>query len=139
VSFSFAHVALNCRDLAATEAFYTRVFGFERARTIDLGSSAIVFLRLGAVRLELFAAEGETARGEADGPHAAGLVRHLALQTDDVDAFVAKLGDAAEITLGPLAFDDFIPGWKTVWLRDPDGVIVEVSQGYADDPTLTRS
>jgi glyoxylase I family protein len=138
VSFTFAHVALNCRDLAVTEAFYTRVFGFERVRRIDLGSAAILFLRLGDVRLELFAAEGETPRAEADGPHAAGGVRHLALQTEDVDTFVAELGDAAEVTLGPLAFDDFIPGWKTVWLRDPDGVIVEVSQGYADDPTLAR-
>jgi len=139
VSFAFAHVALNCRDLAVTEAFYTRVFGFERVRRIDLESTAILFLRLGDVRLELFAAEGETPRAEADGPHAAGGVRHLALQTENVDTFLAELGDAAEITLGPLAFDDFIPGWKTVWLRDPDGVIVEVSQGYADDPAVARS
>jgi glyoxylase I family protein len=139
VTFAFAHVALNCRDLDVTEAFYTRVFGFERARRIDLGDTAILFLRLGELRLELFAAEGEAVRAEGDGPHAAGGLRHLALQTEDVDAFLASLGDAAEVTLGPLAFDDFIPGWKTVWLRDPDGVIVEVSQGYADDPALASA
>lgn len=139
MSFTFAHVALNCRDLAVTEAFYTRVFGFERARRIDLGDAVIVFLRLGDVRLELFTAEGPATQAEGDGPHGAGVVRHLALQTDDVDAFVARIGDAAEITLGPLAFDDFIPGWKTVWLRDPDGVIVEVSQGYVDDPALANA
>jgi glyoxylase I family protein len=39
------------------------------------------------------------------------------------------------ISLGPLAFDAYIPGWRTVWITDPDGVIVEVSQGYTDqDP-----
>ena len=29
-------------------------------------------------------------------------------------------------------FSDFIPGWRTVWLADPEGNIVEVSQGYTD-------
>jgi len=37
------------------------------------------------------------------------------------------------VSLGPLHFDDWIPGWHSVWLRDPDGVIVEVSQGYHDE------
>jgi glyoxylase I family protein len=36
------------------------------------------------------------------------------------------------ITLGPISFDAFIPGWKTVWVKDPDGNIVEISQGYTD-------
>ena len=31
-----------------------------------------------------------------------------------------------------MSFDAFIPGWRTVWVLDPDGVIVEVSQGYRD-------
>jgi glyoxylase I family protein len=129
---AFSHVALNCRDLAATEAFYAR-FGFERVRTIPLGESAIVFLRLGSVLLELFAAEGSVDAAVGDGPHAAGAVRHIAFQTDDVDAVLAALGSDAVVTLGPLDFDAFIPGWRTVWLRDPDGVIVEVSQGYRDE------
>lgn len=37
------------------------------------------------------------------------------------------------VSLGPLEFDDFIPGWRTVWVTDPDGVVVEVSQGYRDE------
>lgn len=139
MTFRFAHVALNCRDIATTEEFYRRVFGFERARRLDLGATAIVFLRLGDVRLELFAAEGTAPTVEGDGAHGAGALRHVAFQTDDVDAFVASLDDPAIITLGPLAFDAFIPGWKTVWLRDPDGVIVEVSQGYHDDPANAPS
>ena len=127
----FAHVALNCRDMAATEAYYTRHFGFRRVRLIPLGDASIVFLRLGDAWLELFGAEGDAPAGEADGPHAPG-VRHLAFTVDDVDAQLAAMGDAAVVTLGPLDFGDFIPGWRTVWLRDPDGTIVEVTQGYAD-------
>lgn len=139
----FSHVALNCRDIAATERFYTRHFGFRPARAIPLGEQQIVFLRSGDVLLELFQAEGEAgAPAGADGAHGSGAIRHIAFQTDDVDAVLASLGGEAEITLGPLDFGDFIPGWRTAWVRDPDGVIVEISQGYVDeagsDPVSTR-
>ncbi|WP_328924676.1 VOC family protein [Streptomyces sp. NBC_00190] len=143
----WSHVGLNCTDQKTTEEFYTRYFGFTRARVVDLGEAQIVFLRKGDAYLELFAAGAEPA-GPAlgvppavagDGPQAPGRMRHLAFQTDSVDAFLAELGDAAEVTLGPLDFDDFICGWRTVWIRDPDGVIVEVSQGYEDDSTHDRT
>ncbi|WTS96614.1 VOC family protein [Streptomyces sp. NBC_00096] len=131
----WSHVGLNCADQKTTEEFYTRYFGFTRARVVDLGEARIIFLRQGDVYLELFAAGTEPAAGPAlhDGPAAPGRMRHLAFQTDDVDAFLATLGDGAEVTLGPLDFDDFICGWRTVWVRDPDGVIVEVSQGFEDE------
>jgi glyoxylase I family protein len=51
---------------------------------------------------------------------------------DDVDEKLAEIGFDAQVTLGPLTFDGFIPGWKTAWIRDPEGNIVEVSQGFVD-------
>lgn len=50
-----------------------------------------------------------------------------------MDAFLADMDGAAEITAGPVDFGEFIAGWRTVWIRDPDGVVVEVSQGYRDE------
>ncbi|AYV26716.1 VOC family protein [Streptomyces sp. CJ_13] len=136
----WSHVGLNCADQKTTEEFYTRYFGFSRARVVDLGESRIVFLRKGDAYLELFAADAAPAgAAHEDGPQAPGRMRHLAFQTDSVDAFLASLGDAAEVTLGPLDFDDFICGWRTVWVRDPDGVIVEVSQGFEDDRTPSEN
>jgi glyoxylase I family protein len=32
-------------------------------------------------------------------------------------------------------FDAFIPGWRTVWVSDPAGNIVEITQGYVDEPS----
>ncbi len=129
---TFSHIALSCRDPLATERFYARYFGFQRARVIPLGETQIVFLKAGAVYLELFAAEGDALQNfEADGPHTAG-VRHIAFQVENVDATLGEMGDAADVTLGPLDFDAFIPGWRTVWVRDPDGNIVEISQGFTD-------
>ncbi len=42
------------------------------------------------------------------------------------------MGSDATVTLGPLSFDAFIPGWRSAWLADPEGNIIEISQGYAD-------
>jgi glyoxylase I family protein len=42
---TFAHVAINCRNMDIIEQFYCRHFGFRRARLIPLGESKILFLR----------------------------------------------------------------------------------------------
>lgn len=136
----FSHVALSCTDPAKTEQFYSDHFGFRRARVISLGDdNAIVFLKNDhSVYLELFRADADHPGFPAavnDGPHYTG-IRHLAFQVDDVAATVSAMGNSADVTLGPLDFSDFIPGWKTVWLRDPDGNIVEISQGYTDQSDL---
>lgn len=130
---TFHHVALTCNDMAVTERFYTTYFGFSRARVIPLGDTQILFLRSGNAYLELFTAETQAnaSPAGADGPHHPGL-RHLAFTVDSVDAKLAEMGDDAVVTLGPLNFDDFIPGWRSVWVADPDGNIVEISQGYVD-------
>jgi len=133
MSLVFSHVALNCQDPVATEQFYVRHFGFRRARVIPLGAEQIVFLKAGSVYLELFQAKGDPPgpAQEKDGPGYQG-VRHIAFQVNDVDATLAAMGADASVTLGPLDFGAFIPGWRTAWVRDPDGNIVEVSQGYTD-------
>jgi glyoxylase I family protein len=137
----FSHVALNCKDPITLERFYTRYFGFKRARVIPLGDTQIVFIKSGNVYLELFATqEGRpSAAPEKDGYGFVG-VRHIAFQVDSVDAKLAEMGSDARITLGPLDFNDFILGWRTVWVTDPEGNIVEISQGYTDQanpPALT--
>jgi glyoxylase I family protein len=136
-SLHWSHVALNCRDQQATEEFYQRWFGFERARVVPLGDQEIIFLRQGDVYLELFQA-GEPAPVEitADGPPHRGIARHVAFQTDDLDAFLDRVGDQIPVSLGPLQFDDFIRGWRSIWLTDPDGMVVEVSQGYRDEESV---
>jgi glyoxylase I family protein len=132
-TLTFAHIAINCTNPIATERFYTEHLGFTRARVIPLGEEQIVFLKLGDVYLELFQAKADAPAlvPAADGPAYPGW-RHIAFQVDDVDATLAGMGESAKVTLGPLGFDDFIPGWRTAWIADPDGNIVEISQGYAD-------
>jgi glyoxylase I family protein len=129
----FAHVAMACKNPIVTERFYSNYFGFKRARVIPLGDDQIVFIKSGNVYLELFQSKGEAPIPPVggDGPQYPGL-RHLAFKVDDVDAQLGEMGGDAVVTLGPLSFDDFIRGWRTVWVSDPDGNIVEISQGYVD-------
>lgn len=129
----FSHIALNCRDPLETEKFYTNYFGFRRARVITLGEDQIVFLKLNGTYLELFGTKEPMPLElpKNDGYSFAG-IRHFAFQVDSVDNKLAEIGKNAKIMLGPMAFDDFIPGWKTVWIADPDGRIVEISQGFVD-------
>jgi glyoxylase I family protein len=53
---------------------------------------------------------------------------------DDVDATLAAIGDEAKVTAGPMGFDAFLAGWRPAWLADPEGNIMEISQGYTDQP-----
>jgi glyoxylase I family protein len=133
---AFAHVGLTCNDPIAVEAFYTKHFGFKRVRVVHLGDQQIVYVRSGDLSLEIFkaAADRPVPQADKDGPAYAGW-RHIAFQVDDLDAKLANMGGDAKVTLGPLDFNEFIPGWKTAWVADPEGNIIEISQGYVDqDP-----
>jgi len=130
----FAHMGLNCKDPIAVERFYTKYFGFKRARFIPVEGGQIVFIKSGQVTFELFSATEESpiAPPEEDGYKHPGW-RHISFQVDNVDAKLAELGDDVKIMLGPFDFDDVIPGWRTVWIADPEGNIVEITQGYVDE------
>jgi glyoxylase I family protein len=130
----FSQMAMSCQNPIETEKFYTKYFGFERARVAKLSETEqIVFLKLGEMYLELFQSQGSSSDLAAtkDGPNYPGW-RHLGFQVNNVDAKLAEMGTDANISLGPLDFDAFIPGWRSVWVLDPDGNVVEISQGYVD-------
>ena len=127
VKTTFAHIALNCRDMAATERFYSRHFGFRRARVIDLGADKIVFLKSGSMYLELFRAT-ETSpapQPKNDGPAWPG-VRHFAFQVADVDAKLAEIGTDAQSQPRPARIQRLHPrledrlGSRPRWQRGRD-------------------
>lgn len=135
MAVKFAHVSLSCEDPIAVERFYTRHFGFKRARVCPLpDGSQVIFTRSGDVYLEIFKADQARPSPPAglDGPHHP-CIRHIAFQVDNVEAKLKQMGGDARISLGPMAFDAFIPGWKTVWVTDPEGNVVEISEGYKDE------
>ena len=128
------HIGLNCKDPLNMERFYTQKLGFSRARVIPIeNGEQIVFIKSGSFLIELFKTTevSPLPKPEKDGYGFPG-IRHLAVQVDNVDDVLKKLGSEAHISLGPFNFDDTIPGWRTVWIHDPEGNVVEISQGYVD-------
>ena len=131
---TYHHVGLVCKDPIAIEQWYGKHFGFERARVVMPGSGQVVFIKSGNVYLELFQAtqDAPTPAPGGAGPEHPGW-RHLAFKVDSVSAKLADMGDGARVTLGPLDFSSVIPGWHTAWVADPEGNIVEISEGYVDE------
>jgi glyoxylase I family protein len=131
----FSHIALSCKDPIAVERFYTKHFGFKRARVYLPGPGQVVMISAGTLALELFPSVGERPDPPAGGagPEYQGF-RHFAFLVDNLDQKLAEMGEAAKLTLGPVDMSQFIPGMRVCWLADPEGNIVELNQGYVDEP-----
>jgi glyoxylase I family protein len=129
----FSHIALNCQDPIRIEAFYAKHFGFERTRVYDPGEHEVVMIRLGECYIELFPAQQERPLPppEKDGYSFAGM-RHFCFEVDDLDTILASMGDEAIISLGPLDMGQYIDDMKVAWIKDPEGNIIELNQGYRD-------
>ncbi len=132
-TITFTHVALTCKEPIEIEKFYCKHFGFERARVFNPGPEQFVMIKLGDIHLELFKADKESPESA---PVETGQVypgwRHIAFSVENLDSKLAEIGDDAKITHGPLDLSEFIPGWRVWWIADPEGNIIELSQGYTD-------
>ncbi len=141
----FSHVALNCQNPITTEQFYCQYLGFKRSRVYDPGEHQVVMIKLGDCYLELFPSKGARPVNapEKDGYDFTGL-RHFCLEVDDLSELLQNLEGVAEVSLGPLDMSTYIADMRVAWIKDPDGNIVELNQGYQDeanppplDPRLT--
>jgi glyoxylase I family protein len=138
---TFSHVGMTCKDPLAIERFYSKYFGFRRARVYAPGPDQVVIITSGNLSLELFKASEASplAPPEKSGYEFPGW-RHICFAVDDLDAKLKELGDDAKPTLGPVDMSQFVPDMKVCWLADPEGNIFELNQGYVDEdnpPPLT--
>jgi glyoxylase I family protein len=127
------HISLTCDDPITVERFYTKHFGFHRARLVPLGDGEqIVFLRGAGTLLELFRAQcPNPLKWAQDQGYPWSGVRNISFEVDDVDGKIEEIGSDL-VTRGPQSFDAFVPGWRSAWLRDPAGNIIQVTKGYTD-------
>jgi glyoxylase I family protein len=134
-SFVLHHVGLSCNDPIAVEKWYAKHFGFSRGRVYAPGPEQVVMIEAGGVYLELFQSTEErpAPKGGGAGPDYSGF-RHFAFLVDDLDAKLAEMGNETTVTLGPVDMSQFIPGMRVAWIADPEGNIVELNQGYVDEP-----
>ena len=127
------HIALNCHNLAAQEAFYTKHFGFKRCRTFRRGEPGEFFMmKLGTTRLELFPTDAEKTATERGGEQPVGF-KHLAFDVPKLEpAMEALLADG--IVCDPvIELPHLAPGFRIVFFRDPEGNILELMEGHQDE------
>jgi glyoxylase I family protein len=130
---AFNHIAFNCWDLAAQEAFYTKHFGFKRSRTFNRSKPDEFFmLKLGSVRLELFSTDRSKTAAMQGGEQLIGF-KHLALDVPKLEPFIEAL-QADGIETDPIRDCSHVfPGLRIVFFRDPEGNILELMEGYKDE------
>jgi len=128
------HLALNCANLKKQEQFYSRHFGFRRARVFNANTpDEFVLLRLGPMCLELFQAPAEhtslVAKAQPVG------FQHFAFAVSDLEATLAALHADGLPTDNIIDCGAIVPGMRICFFHDPEGNRIELVQGYKDEFT----
>lgn len=119
------HVAIRCRDLEKSAAFYIDVLGMKEAFRMenDQGQTNMFYVIMAKeVFLELFPNGTEE---YIPGPNTIGMV-HLCLQVEDAEKALETLREKGapidrEISIGR-------SGCKQFWTHDPDGNKIELME-----------
>ena len=141
------HIAINSTDLDRSVAFYQRL-GFQalqdrtvknemvkEAFAVPSGDLRFVHLRLGADEnatildiVQWFDPGTEDTGGRPVAQHQRGLTRFSVL-TDDTQAVYDELAaDGVEFITKPTVVMTPEGGWKVCLVKDPDGVVVQVTE-----------
>lgn len=121
------HLVLTVRDIEATIAFYTHVLGME-AVTFGEGRKA---LRFGRQKINLHEAGHEFAPyAAAPTPGSADLCLLTSLPIERVIAHITSCG--IPIELGPVPRAGAMGAILSIYLRDPDGNLIEIANEAAN-------
>lgn len=105
------HASLRVADIDRASAFYERLLGLAAIERPDLGLPGRWY-GIGAGQLHLIESAALGAEIDPSGPH-------FAIAVADLDAARRELAAAGVPTLDP--------GGNQLWLRDPDGNVVELT------------
>jgi catechol 2,3-dioxygenase-like lactoylglutathione lyase family enzyme len=123
------HCGLIVADLERSRRFYGGALGLEEVPRPHNFRFEGAWFQVGDDQLHLLVQSETTSRaGGADpGPSAAvGLANHIAIEIDDLGSARARL-DEHDVQLigGPMPRGD---GYEQVFVRDPDGYVIELFQ-----------
>ncbi len=122
------HVVITCADIDATADWYERVLGMERE---EFGADRRIALRFGAQKLNLHQAGSEIAPHAAKPqPSALDICFITALGSEDVVTHLR--GQNVAVVEGPAVKMGALGAMRSVYCRDPDGNLVEIST-YLED------
>ena len=141
---ALAHTGFTVRDLDRSLAFYRDVLGMEvvfeqekqggyLAAIVGYPGAHVRMAHLafpgGGHRIELFQYVEPAPRGEPNEPRDVGIT-HVCLAVDDIDAVFGRVVEAGAAAVSdPVLVDTGAnAGGRGVYVRDPDGIVVELFQ-----------
>jgi catechol 2,3-dioxygenase-like lactoylglutathione lyase family enzyme len=119
------HIVLNVADLEITAAWYQRVLGMERE---EFGPNRRTALKFGGQKINVRPADsdaGTWVTGVNDKPGSADLCFITAVPPEEVIAHLHDCGVA--ILAGPVERAGALGPIRSVYCRDPDGNLIEIS------------
>jgi glyoxylase I family protein len=128
----FEHVGMTAIDLDRTIAFYCGLLGLGLALRKSSDKGEMAFLDTGSGMLEIASPKADIARSRDVPPHEAGM-RHLTFAYDSIDDVFARLESAGVEIIErprPAFFTEMLT--RVAFVRDPDGIIIELVERAAD-------
>ncbi len=121
------HLVINVRDVERSAAWYARVLGMERG-DFRAGGGVRTALRFGNQKLNLRPVDTEP-QAWPTGAHAAAGSEDLCFITvQPVEQTVAHLrACGVDVELGPVEKQGALGPMTSVYCRDPDGNLIEIS------------
>jgi catechol 2,3-dioxygenase-like lactoylglutathione lyase family enzyme len=119
------HLVLNVKDVEITSSWYQRVLGMERE---EFGEDNRTALKFGGQKINIRPADadlGSWPTGVNDGAGSADLCFVTAMGPHDVIGHLHECG--IEILVGPVDRLGALGPIRSVYCRDPDGNLIEIS------------
>jgi catechol 2,3-dioxygenase-like lactoylglutathione lyase family enzyme len=128
------HCGLIVADLERSRRFYGGALGFEEVPRPHNFVFEGAWFQVGDDQIHLLVESETTSRagGDDPGPSAAvGLATHVAVELDDLGPALDRLAEhGVELIGGPMPRGD---GYDQVFVRDPDGYVIELFQHTGAD------
>jgi catechol 2,3-dioxygenase-like lactoylglutathione lyase family enzyme len=123
------HIVLTCTEIETSASWYQRVLGMERE---EFGTERRTALKFGGQKINLHQrGEEVTPHARAAAPGTADVCFIAAVGTDEIMDHLRDCGVTVE--LGPVNRAGAFGPISSVYCRDPDGNLIEVSSYLHDD------
>jgi len=117
------HIGIKAKDSEASIRFYRDILGLDVVDTVEVWGKKFTFVGNDTIQIEIEQANpGDT---QADPSTMAGL-NHFSVVVDDIHKLVKEArGKSADVLMDPF---NPRPDRFTTFIRDPDGVLIQVIQ-----------
>ena len=113
-----AHIGIFVKDMEASKDYYVKL-GFSLDKEAKLDDLELAFLSAGTCLIELVKLKDYVERP-------AGVIDHIAVEVDDIDAAVANAtAKGINIDASAVTFVQLLGGIKNVFFEGPDGERIE--------------